>query len=187
MKIHIRGDHHLDVTPALKEYAQKKLRRLERYLEHPAETEANVKLRVTRDVHSVEVTISIAHMLVRAEERSSDMYASLDLVTDKLEKQLDKYRYKLGMKMGHRQKVEGSKAKEATNLHGDAAALVAYDGEPPLVRIKEFEMKPMDVEEAIMQMDMLGHNFYVFSNSDTELPSVVYKRNDGQYGMILAR
>jgi len=188
MKIHIRGDHHLNVTPALKEYAEKKLRRLERYLEHPDTTEVTVTLRVTRDLHMVEVTLPVGQVLVRAEERSSDMYASLDLVSDKLEKQLTKYRHRIGQKVGHRQKLEGVKAKEVATLRPAAGTNVVQDFEDDdVVRVKEFEMKPMDVEEAIMQMDMLGHDFFVFADAQTERTNVLYRRRDGQYGVIQAR
>ncbi|MCY0875656.1 MAG: ribosome-associated translation inhibitor RaiA [Firmicutes bacterium] len=193
MKIHVRGDRHLDVTPALKEYAEKKLRRLERYIEQADQVEATVTMRVTRDVHSVEVTMPVSHMLLRAEERSPDMYASIDMVVDKLEKQLDKYRHKLGQKVGHRQKLEGSRAKEAVRLRSDLEpgrdeeeVLELFDG-GALVRVKDFEMKPMDVQEAILQMDMLGHDFFVFANAQTERTNVVYRRRDGQYGVIQAR
>lgn len=189
MKIHIRGDHHLNVTPALKEYAEKKLRRLERYLEHPDAAEATVTLRVTRDVHMVEVTLPVGQVLVRAEERSSDMYASLDMVCDKLEKQLTKYRHRIGQKVGHRQKLEGVKAKEVATLRTAPVASAAPDFEvdDDVVRVKEFEMKPMDVEEAILQMDMLGHDFFVFADAQTERTNVLYRRRDGQYGVIQAR
>lgn len=193
MKIHLRGDRHLDVTPALREYAEKKLHRLEKHMDQSDSIEATVTMRVTRDVHSVEVTIPISHMLLRAEERSSDMYASIDMVADKLEKQLDKYRHKLGQKIGHRQKLEGCKAKESAKLRADGERAkpepqdeVLFDGSP-LVRIKDFEMKPMDVQEAILQMDMLGHDFFVFANAETERTNVVYRRHDGQYGVIQAR
>lgn len=193
MKIHVRGDRHLDVTPALKEYAEKKLRKLDRYLEHAEAVEATVTMRVTRDVHSVEVTMPVSHMLLRAEERSSDMYASVDMVADKLEKQLDKYRHKLGQKIGHRQKLEGCKAKESAKLKTGDERVKLDDEEAmvlegnALVRVKDFEMKPMDVQEAILQMDMLGHDFFVFANAQTERTNVVYRRRDGQYGVIQAR
>lgn len=189
MNIHMRGDHHLDVTPALKEYVEKKLSRLERYFEASAVQSVDVTMRVTRDVHSVEVTLPAWHMILRAEERSNDMYASIDMVADKLEKQLEKYRHKFGAKVGHRQKVEGVKAKEGVRSRGAVVQSASADSEEewPLVRVKEFEMKPMDINEAILQMDMLGHDFFVFANADTERTNVVYRRHDGQYGLIQSR
>ncbi len=189
MKIHVRGDHHLDVTPALREYLEKKFARIERYFEASADQEATVTMSVTRDVHTVETMIPVSHMILRAEERSGDMYASIDMMMDKLEKQLDKYKHKIGQKVGHRMKVEGSKAKEGFRGHTalvDTAAPsdMDEDSEYPVVRIKRFDMKPMHLSEAILQMDMLGHDFFVFANAETQVTNVVYRRHDGQYGLI---
>lgn len=191
MNIHVRGDHHLDVTPALREYVEKRLSRISRHLESPSTQEVQVTLSVTRGIHAVEVTIPLAHVLLRAEERSSDMYASIDMVTDKLEKQIGRYKDKVGQKVGHRKKVEGVRAKVSGGSLGNRAqgsvAVRLDEDEDEIVRIKEFEMKPMHVSEAILQMDMLGHDFYVFANAETERTSVVYRRRDGQYGLILAQ
>ena len=189
MKIHVRGDHHLDVTPALREYLEKKFARIERYFEASDNQEATVTMSVTRDVHTVETMISVSHMILRAEERSDDMYASIDLMMDKLEKQLEKYKHKIGQKVGHRMKVEGSRAKEGFRGNAGAAvdtgtAVVDDDSEYPVVRMKRFDMKPMHLSEAILQMDMLGHDFFVFANAETEVTNVVYRRHDGQYGLI---
>ncbi len=189
MKIHVRGDHHLDVTPALREYLEKKFARIERYFEASADQEATVTMSVTRDVHTVETMIPVSHMILRAEERSGDMYASIDMMMDKLEKQLDKYKHKIGQKVGHRMKVEGSKATEGFRGHTalvDTAAPsdMDEDSEYPVVRIKRFDMKPMHLSEAILQMDMLGHDFFVFANAETQVTNVVYRRHDGQYGLI---
>ncbi len=193
MKIHVRGDH-LDVTPALREYAEKKLKRIERYFDTSTERDVTVTMAVTRGAHTVEVMVPLEHMILRAEERSSDMYASIDMVMDKLEKQLDKYKHKVGQKIGHRLRVEGGRAKEGQAQARGLAAQHAHhiyddvDGSDlSLVRIKEFEMKPMDVSEAILQMDLLGHDFYVFANAESERTCVVYRRRDGQYGLIQAR
>jgi putative sigma-54 modulation protein len=186
MKILVRGDHHLDVTPALREYAEKKIGKLGRLGEIAADKEAVVTLSVTRGVHRVEVAVPLDHMLVRAEERSSDMYASIDLVVGKLEKQLDKYKHR--MSCDHRQKLEGGKAKsgQATRVRGGAAAADDEGQElaQRVVRVKQLSVKPMDLEEAIMQMDLLGHDFFVFANADTEETSVLYRRRDGNYGLI---
>ena len=188
MKIHVRGDHHLDVTPALKEYVEKKLGRLERYMDTDGAKEVSVTMAVTRDVHSVEVTMPVSHLLLRAEERSPDMYASIDMVVDKLEKQLAKYKHRVGQKVDQRQKVEGSRAKAGQRLaRGADQEDEANEVELAVVRKKEFDMKPMHIDEAILQMDMLGHDFFVFANADTDRTNVVYKRRDGQYGLIEAR
>ncbi len=189
MKIHVRGDHHLDVTPALREYVEKKLGRLNRYREAEETKEVNVTMAVTRDVHSVEVTMPIAHLLLRAEERSPDMYASIDMVVDKLEKQLAKYKHRVGQKVDQRQKAEGNRAKTGQRLSRGAEHTEEEesDAELTVVRKKEFDMKPMHIDEAIMQMDMLGHDFFVFADANTNKTNVVYRRHDGQYGLIETR
>ena len=188
MRIHVRGDHHLDVTPALREYVEKKLNRLERYCEGAARKDVTVTMSVTRGVHGVEVTMPLSHLLLRAEERSEDMYASIDLVIDKLEKQLAKYKHRMGQKIDHHMKAEGEKAKAAARMEKmEAVPREPAEEEPAVVRVKEFEMKPMHVDEAIMQMDLLGHDFFVFANAETDETNVVYRRRDGQYGLIQAR
>lgn len=184
MNIQIRGDHHLDVTPALKQYVEKKMGRMERYLEASQVHDVSVTMSVTRGVHTVEVMIPLGQALLRAEERSDDMYASVDLVMDKLEKQLEKYRHRMGQKVSRRLKVEGGKAKTRVNQMGMDE--LAEEDEPDVVRVKRFDMKPMDVSEAIMQMDLLGHDFFVFANAEDEKTSVVYRRRNGQFGLIQA-
>lgn len=189
MKVHVRGDHHLDVTPALRDYVEKKLGRLERYCELASGKEATVTMAVTRDIHSVEVTIPLTHFLLRAEERSPDMYASIDMVVDKLEKQLAKYKHRMMQRPGHRQRVEGGRAKAGAAAGAapvDRVALASAEDELSLVRVKDVEVKPMHVDEAIMQMDLLGHDFFVFANAETDETNVVYRRRDGRFGLIQA-
>ncbi len=183
MKIHVRGDNHLDVTPALKEYLDKKFSRIARYFDAPASQEVTVTMSVTKEVHAVEAMVPLGHIMLRAEERSGDMYASIDMMMDKLEKQLDKYKHKIGQKIGHRLKVEGGRAKAQAVLTSNVVP-VEEDEEFPLVRVKQFDMKPMLVPEAILQMELLGHEFFVFANAETDQTSVVYRRRDGQYGLI---
>lgn len=184
MNVHIRGGNHLEVTPALKQYVEKKLGRIERYLDNPAATDVVVTMSVVRDVHTVEVMIPLAPVMLRAEERSSDMYASIDLVMDKLEKRLDKFKHKIDQKSPHRLKNDSAKGKD----NGKASVMLNDEFDiQHVVRVKEFEMKPMAVDEAILQMDLLGHDFFVFSNADSEQVNVVYKRRDGQYGLIQSR
>ncbi|GAA5346404.1 ribosome-associated translation inhibitor RaiA [Planifilum fimeticola] len=180
VKFNIRGNN-LEVTPALREYAEKKLSRLERYFDTPLESDVNVSLAIQRDEHKVEVTIPLPGALVRAEEASGDMYASLDLVVEKLERQIRKYKTKVNRKF----RQEGSLRSQwkDTGVKNGAPRELEEDA-PEVVRIKRFSLKPMDVEEAILQMDMLGHNFFVFSNADTNRVNVVYRRRDGRYGLI---
>ncbi len=179
MNFSIRGDR-IEVTEALREYVEKKLGRLERYFEAPPTSEVNVKLSVIREKQNVEVTIPLTGVLLRAEEKSDDMYASIDLVVDKLERQIRKYKTKVNRKV--RQEVGYKnlfKDDVVTPVH-----LLEEEDEYEVVRTKRFTLKPMDVEEAILQMNMVGHNFFVFANSDSSQVNVVYKRADGKYGLI---
>lgn len=129
----------------------------------------------------MEVTIPLAGVTLRAEVRSDDMYASIDGVVDKLERQIRKHKTKLNRKF----RQEGSlKTLFVEGGSNGSVALEEQDEELEVVRNKRFTLKPMDVEEAILQMNMVGHNFFVFSNIDTSEVSVVYKRNDGKYGLI---
>ena len=180
MKFNIRGNN-LEVTPALREYAEKKLSRIERYFDTPVEAEVNVCLAVQRDEHKVEVTVPLPGLLIRAEEASQDMYASIDLVVEKLERQIRKYKTKVNRKLRQEGSLR-SQWKDAGMKNGDAEK--EESDAPEVVKIKRFSLKPMDVEEAILQMDMLGHNFFVFSNMDTNRINVVYRRRDGRYGLI---
>lgn len=174
MRFEIRGKN-IDVTDALKEYTSKRLSKLEKYFEDVKD--AQVALSVEGDRHKVEVTIPLNGIILRGEEATEDMYSSIDLVEEKLEKQLDKYKTKLYR--SHR----GTGLKKA--WHGDAPPENARAVEKfKIVRTKRFALKPMDEEEAIMQMNLLGHNFFVFYNSNTDEVNVVYKRKDCNYGLI---
>ncbi|MFP4975357.1 ribosome hibernation-promoting factor, HPF/YfiA family [Paenibacillus sp. CN-4] len=175
MQFSIRGQQ-IEVTDALRDYVDKKLSRLEKYFDAPPATEGNVTLSALRGLHTVEVTIPLPGVMLRAEDRSDDMYASIDAVVDKLERQIRKHKTKLNRKF----RQEGS----LKSIFVDNAAPEEADEELEVVRNKRFTLKPMDVEEAILQMNMVGHNFFVFSNIDTSEVSVVYKRNDGKYGLI---
>ncbi len=175
MEINVRGKN-IDATPALVEYANKKLGKLERYFDRAAD--AQVVLSVIREEHIVEVTFNLDGMILRGEESTGDMYASIDAVVDKLEKQIDKYKTRMNKTLrqrGMRIMSEKHAAREAEDR---------AEEDPKLVRTKRFTLKPMNVEEAIMQMDLLGHTFFVFNNSDNDSVNVVYKRKDGDYGLI---
>ncbi|MCM3735434.1 ribosome-associated translation inhibitor RaiA [Bacillus cytotoxicus] len=177
MKFNIRGEN-IEVTPALKEYVEKKLSKLERYFDTFPEIKVNLK--VYSDKQRVEVTIPFPDLLLRAEETNSDMYAAIDLVVDKLERQIRKHKTKVNRKLREKGSV---KAMLILPDQSAAQEEVAED-ELELVRTKRFDLKPMDIEEAILQMDMLGHNFFVFTNSETNETNVVYGRKDGKYGLI---
>lgn len=179
MKFSIRGEH-LEVTEALRDYVEKKLSRLKRYFEAPLTSEVNVTLSVVKGLQTVEVTIPLAGVILRAEDKNNDMYASIDLVVDKLERQIRKHKTKANRKI----RQEGG-MRDLFKV--DTLASAVYpdeDDEFELVRTKSFDLKPMDVEEAILQMNLVGHNFFVFANMDTSKVNVVYIRNDGKYGLI---
>ncbi len=167
MLINVRGKN-VDVTEALKEYVEKKLVKLEKYFDL---SEVQVTLVVEKGTHKVEVTIPINGMILRGEERTGDMYASIDLVVEKLEKQINKYKARFNKKA----RLEGKPVPLAANDE---------DEEPRIMKTKRFAIKPMPVEEAILRMNMLGHSFFVFSNAETEEVNVLYKRKDGNYGLI---
>lgn len=176
MNIMIRGEH-IEVTPALRDYVEKKVGRVERYFDLEGTNDIHVTLKVLKDVHTVEVTIPLPGLLLRAEDHSDDMYASIDSVVDKLERQIRKHK----TKVNRRYRDEGLRS-----LFVESAGGNNFEEEEDLqiVRTKSFRLKPMNAEEAILQMNLLGHNFFVFSNSDTDDVSVVYKRKDGRYGLI---
>lgn len=171
MKVQVRG-RNIDVTEALKDYVVKRLGKLDKYIDNFGD--AQVTLTVEKESHRIEVTIPINGMILRGEESTGDMYTSTDLVVEKLEKQIERYKGKL-QKRGARF-VNGQKLAVPTIPNDE-------DG-PRLVRTKRFAIKPMPVEEAVLQMNLLGHNFFVFSNAETEQVNVVYKRKDGNYGLI---
>ncbi|MCR8645032.1 ribosome-associated translation inhibitor RaiA [Paenibacillus sp. N1-5-1-14] len=177
MKFNIRGEH-LEVTTALRDYVEKKLSRLERYFEAPLTNEVNVTMNVVKGMHIVEVTIPLQGVILRAEVKHSDMYASIDLVVDKLERQIRKHKTKTNRII----RSEGGKR----DLFKMEVSPNSYEEEDELevVRTKQFDFKPMDIEEAILQMNLIGHNFFVFSNTDSQQVSVVYRRDDGKYGLI---
>lgn len=178
MKIQLRGQN-IQLTDALRDYVEKKIGRLEKYFDSPPVQNVQVTLSVVRDLHIVEVTMPLNGIMMRAEERSPDMYASIDLVSEKLEGQIRKHKTKLNRRF----RAEGIKAM----FQESAATAIAVQDEieeGSIVKVKKFAFKPMTTEEAVMQMDLLGHDFFVFSNADTEEVNVVYKRHDGNYGLI---
>ncbi|MBO4415746.1 MAG: ribosome-associated translation inhibitor RaiA [Lachnospiraceae bacterium] len=162
----------IEVTNGMKNAVYEKIGKLERYF--MPDTEVHVTMAVERNIHKIEITIPVKGSILRAEEQSEDMYSSIDLVQDVLERQVKKYRSKIA---GLRSNRDGDKAN---NMESDDID----DDNIKIKRVKKFAVKPMDPEEACIQMDMLGHNFYVFRNSETNEVNVVYKRHDDTYGLI---
>ncbi len=176
MKFNIRGEN-IEVTPALGEYVEKKLSKLDRYFDTFPEIKVNLK--VYSDKQRVEVTIPLPNLMLRAEETHDDMYAAIDLVVDKLERQIRKHKTKVNRKM----REKGS-PKNMFVAPDPVGVPDTEEEDLEVVRTKRFDLKPMDVEEAILQMNMLGHNFFVFTNSATNETNVVYSRKDGKFGLI---
>ncbi len=171
MKYNIRGNK-IDVTEAIDEYIKSKLSRLDKYLDDNDEVEAKALISAKGKDQKVEVTIWSGKYNIRAEVINVDLYSAIDLVVDKLERQFKKYKGKLSSK-----RVKEEILPEIEEY---------FDEEQVIVRRKEVFLKPIDEEEAITQMELLGHSFFVFKNVDTDKINVVYKRNDGDYGIIEA-
>ncbi len=161
----------LTVTPALKEYVEKKIGKLERYFDQISDARVAMEVEGTQQI--VEVTLRIDSIYLRAEVEETDMYAAIDLASDKLERQVAKHKDKLYKKTKHK----------ALALPFDD---LEYEEEDlgVVVKTKKFSTKPMELEEAILQMELLGHDFYVFRLAETGETSVLYKRHDGNYGLI---
>ena len=171
MKFIIIG-RNIDVTEGLKSAVQEKLGKLERYF--TPETEIHVTLSVEKDRQKIEVTIPVKGNIIRSEQVSSDMYLSIDLVEEVIERPLRKYKTKIV----NQQQAGGNFQKEFVEdefLEGE---------EVKIIRTKKFGIKPMYPEDACVQMELLGHNFYVFRNAETDEVNVVYKRKGNTYGLI---
>jgi len=175
----IRGEN-IEVTQAIREYVEKKIAKLNRYFDTPPTSDVHVNLSVYNDEQQIEVTIPMPNLLLRAEEQNPDLYAATDLVVDKLERQIRKHKTKVNRKF----RQEGSMKHIFAELEKEASQVEEDSDDIEIVRTKRFNLKPMDSEEAVLQMDMLGHAFFVFTNAETNDTNVVYRRKDGTYGLI---
>ena len=171
MNLVISGKN-VDITEGLRSAIEEKIGKLERYFTDT--TEVHVTLSTEKNRQKIEITIPMKGSIIRAEEVSSDMYVSIDLVEEVIERQLRKYKNKL---------ID----KEQNAAHLSQSFIEADDFEDEdiqIIRSKKFAMKPMDPEEACVQMELIGHNFFVFRNSETDEVNVVYKRKGNTYGLI---
>ncbi|MFZ5815814.1 MAG: ribosome hibernation-promoting factor, HPF/YfiA family [Bacillota bacterium] len=175
MQVAVRGKN-IEITGALREYVEKKLGKIEKFVDYPVN--AQVNLYVERGRHIVEVTAGLNGLLLRGEEATGDMYASIDLVADKLEKQVQKYRARL------RRRKDAVPAGDADIEAATPDDEMAGELDGRVVKTKRFPVKPLTVDEAILQMDLVSHDFFVFVNSDTNRVNVVYRRRDGDYGLL---
>lgn len=172
MKTRLVGKN-LEVTEALKGVVEKKISKLDKYFDE--KISSTITLSVEKNLQKIEVLIPFNNVVLRAEEKDIDMYTAIDLVIDKLEGQIRKQKTKLQRRQ-HDSSLRFNNIKDYENYN--------EDNEPKIVKTKRFAIKPMNEEEAVLQMELLGHDFFVFRNGDTEEVNVVYKRKDGNYGLI---
>lgn len=172
MNINIVGKN-VDVTGGLRKTVEEKLGKLEKYFSE--DTKVNVTLSVDKERHKIEVTIPLKGKIIRSEQVSNDMYVSIDLVEETIERQLKKYKNKLIDK--HQDASVSFKREFLDKEYVD-------EDEVKIERVKRFDIKPMYPEDACVQMELLGHNFFVFINAETDQPCVVYKRKANTYGLI---
>ena len=173
MKINIRGDK-IKVTDAIREYAESKLSKLDKYLGNSDDVNASVIIKVRHEKQIIEVTVQTQKFTLRAEEGHQDLYAAIDLVHDKLERQIRKNKTRLSARL----------KKEPTLNDFLFDFEEAEENNDKIVKRKVIESKPMNEEEAILQMELLNHDFFIFNNEDESCVSVIYKRKDGNYGII---
>jgi putative sigma-54 modulation protein len=182
MQIFVKGTN-IHVTDPLRAYAEEKIGHLEHYIDHGI-LDAHVTMRTERNDQIVDVILNLRHYLIKAEERSASMYASIDLVRDRLEQQIRKYKTRR-RERHHRQ--NGKALEAAADMQSEDVETETYAdvGEAPrVVRSKQFAVKPMDIDEAIDQMELLSHDFFVFRNAETDQVNVLYKRKSGDLGLI---
>lgn len=170
----------IEVTKALQEKVIAKLNKLEKFFS--AETEARVTLSVEKLSHIVEVTIPTRGRLLRAEVERQDMYSAIDEIVDILQRQLHKYKNRLKDKA--RKNATNSKEELSTNILFETVEDPKEETSVKIEKVKRFDLKPMDSEEAVLEMELIGHSFFVFRNGETDEVNVVYKRKNGTYGLI---
>ncbi|WP_416198609.1 MAG: Ribosome hibernation promoting factor [Sporanaerobacter sp.] len=174
MKINITGKN-MEITDALRDVTYKKLGKLDKYFQ--SDVEANITYSVEKNRQIIEVTINLPGTILRAEESSDDMYASIDKAVDVLERQIRKYKTKLQKRYQNGETIRFENIQPLPQESQDT-------NKPKIVKTKKFAMKPMNTEEAILQMELLRHNFFMFMNAETDEVNVIYKRKDGNYGLI---
>lgn len=179
MKIRIKGNN-IKVTESLREYVEEKIGRLTKYYDRLQSAEVELLVqdnRAAEESQRVEVTLLANGTVFRCEEASISMYASIDIVSEKLVRQLKRYKTKMTAKKG-----KGGKQDAYADLIEETASY--GEGDPRIVKVKRFSVKPMSPLEASLQMDMLNHNFFVFLNEESDQVTVIYKRTDGNIGLI---
>ncbi|MCJ1786626.1 ribosome hibernation-promoting factor, HPF/YfiA family [Staphylococcus warneri] len=185
IRFEIHGDN-LTITDAIRNYIEEKIGKLERYFNNVPNAVAHVKVKTySNSTTKVEVTIPLKDVTLRAEERHDDLYAGVDLITNKLERQVRKYKTRVNRKHRDRgdKEVFVAEVQEAPPEEISGAE-ENNDNDIEIIRSKQFSLKPMDSEEAVLQMNLLGHDFFIFTDRETDGTSIVYRRKDGKYGLI---
>ncbi|MBL7572732.1 ribosome hibernation-promoting factor, HPF/YfiA family [Staphylococcus saccharolyticus] len=186
IRFEIHGDN-LTITDAIRNYIEDKIGKLERYFNNVPNAVAHVKVKTySNSTTKIEVTIPLKDVTLRAEEGHDDLYAGIDLITNKLERQVRKYKTRVNRKYRDRgdQDIFVAEVQEAQPEEDSGAEEQLNDSDIEIIRSKQFSLKPMDSEEAILQMNLLGHDFFIFTDRETDGTSIVYRRKDGKYGLI---
>ena len=173
MRYNIRGER-VEITDAIESYIKDKIGKLDKYFENPEDISANVVIKVRGKEQKMEITVPAMHYTLRSEESHDDLYAAIDLTVDKLERQIRKNKTKINSKI---------KKNMIQNFEMDLVDNFEED-ESEVLKRKRVDMKPMSEEEAILQMNMLGHSFFAFKNVETDSVCILYQRKDGNYGII---
>lgn len=173
MTLNIRGNK-IEITDAIRSYIEEKLGKLDKYFENPDQINANVLVRMSGIAQIIEVTIPIKKAVLRAEERDKDLYVAIDFVSDKLERQIRK----------NKTRIRHRNNKETMDVFNDFEVTEEESTEGTIVRRKLFEAKPMSEEEAMLQMSLLGHDFFIYKDAGTDHTAVIYRRKDGNFGVI---
>jgi len=181
MKVIVRGKNKFKPSDAIKQYVINKLAKIEQYFTKAQELEANVLCKVYDTHQSVEITIPTKNIILRAESSNLTLYGAIDLAVDKLESQIRKHKSKIYKSLKRREGVaQYYSDKTDFDIEKMKTEIIATN----LAKEKKIDLKPMSIDDAILQMEMLGHNFFIFLNSNTNKVSVVYLREDQQYGII---
>ena len=173
MKYNIRGEN-VEITPSIRSYIEDKIGKLERYFHAPEDITASVVIKVRGKEQKIEITVPAMHYTLRSEESHDDLYAAIDLTVDKLERQIRKNKTKINSRI-KKNLIQNFEVELEDNFEDD---------DQKVIKRKHIEMKPMSEEEAMLQMNMLGHSFFVFKNTDTETICVLYLRKDGSFGIL---
>lgn len=187
VRYNVRGEN-IEITPAIRDYVEEKIGKIEKYFKNEPDADAHVNLKTYSDrTAKVEVTVPLPRIVLRAEETSENLYGSIDLVSGKLERQIRKYKTKVNRR-NRRQGLDQQPNAVDPDLWAEVDGLdddtEDDDVSSQIVRTKQLSLKPMSPEEAVLQMDMLGHDFFIFQDAETNSSNIVYKRRDGLYGLI---